>query len=90
MPWFLFVVFLICICCVISCVLVKRETAPVPVPTPAPSKPALSEEELEKKSTAIIEEYLHINDLKVYITTSILYSTRFKQTSYNPTPHPSL
>ncbi|KAF4076278.1 hypothetical protein AMELA_G00212570 [Ameiurus melas] len=41
---------------------VKRETAPVP--TPAPSKPALSEEELEKKSTAIIEEYLHINDLK--------------------------
>ncbi|KAG7324487.1 hypothetical protein KOW79_012503 [Hemibagrus wyckioides] len=28
------------------------------------SKPALSEEEVEKKSTAIIEEYLHINDLK--------------------------
>ncbi|XP_053342378.1 eukaryotic translation initiation factor 4 gamma 1a isoform X1 [Clarias gariepinus] len=42
---------------------VKRETAPTP-PPPAPSKPALSEEELEKKSTAIIEEYLHINDLK--------------------------
>lgn len=63
MPWFLFVVFLICICCVISCVLVKREMALVP--TPAPSKPTLSEEELEKKSTAIIEEYLHINDLKV-------------------------
>ncbi|XP_058262372.1 eukaryotic translation initiation factor 4 gamma 3-like [Hemibagrus wyckioides] len=27
-------------------------------------KPALSEEEVEKKTTAIIEEYLHINDLK--------------------------
>lgn len=44
--------------------LVKRETAPTP--PPAPSKPALSEEELEKKSTAIIEEYLHINDMKVH------------------------
>uniref|UniRef100_W5UJF7 Eukaryotic translation initiation factor 4 gamma 1 n=1 Tax=Ictalurus punctatus TaxID=7998 RepID=W5UJF7_ICTPU len=40
---------------------VKRE----PVSTsPAPSKPALSPEELEKKATAIIEEYLHINDMK--------------------------
>ncbi|KAK7945629.1 hypothetical protein WMY93_001357 [Mugilogobius chulae] len=39
---------------------VKRESAPVP----PPSKPALSEGELEKKSHAIIEEYLHINDLK--------------------------
>ncbi|XP_076838390.1 eukaryotic translation initiation factor 4 gamma 1a isoform X2 [Brachyhypopomus gauderio] len=42
--------------------MVKRETAPTP--PPAPAKPALSEEELEKKSVAIIEEYLHINDLK--------------------------
>lgn len=25
----------------------------------------MSEEELDKKSTAIIEEYLHINDMKV-------------------------
>ncbi|XP_076833025.1 eukaryotic translation initiation factor 4 gamma 1 isoform X1 [Brachyhypopomus gauderio] len=41
---------------------VRRETASMP--PPAPSKPALSTEELEKKSTAIIEEYLHINDLK--------------------------
>uniref|UniRef100_A0A8D0DBD3 Eukaryotic translation initiation factor 4 gamma, 1a n=1 Tax=Sander lucioperca TaxID=283035 RepID=A0A8D0DBD3_SANLU len=41
---------------------VKRESAPTP-PPPLP-KPALSEEELEKKSNAIIEEYLHINDLK--------------------------
>ncbi|XP_050820212.1 eukaryotic translation initiation factor 4 gamma 1 isoform X8 [Gopherus flavomarginatus] len=39
---------------------VKHEPAP---PT-APPKPALSEEELEKKSKAIIEEYLHINDMK--------------------------
>ncbi|XP_016111957.1 eukaryotic translation initiation factor 4 gamma 1-like [Sinocyclocheilus grahami] len=41
---------------------VKRET--VPTPPPASSKPALTEDELEKKSTAIIEEYLHINDMK--------------------------
>ncbi|KAK7155995.1 hypothetical protein R3I94_006155 [Phoxinus phoxinus] len=40
---------------------VKRET--VPTPPPVSSKPALTEEELEKKSVAIIEEYLHINDL---------------------------
>ncbi|XP_053162664.1 eukaryotic translation initiation factor 4 gamma 1 isoform X12 [Hemicordylus capensis] len=38
----------------------KRE----PVAPEAPSKPALSEEELEKKAKAIIEEYLHINDMK--------------------------
>uniref|UniRef100_A0A8B9QGM3 Eukaryotic translation initiation factor 4 gamma 1 n=1 Tax=Apteryx owenii TaxID=8824 RepID=A0A8B9QGM3_APTOW len=38
----------------------SRETTP-----PAePPKPTLSEEELEKKSKAIIEEYLHINDMK--------------------------
>uniref|UniRef100_A0A4W4HCG9 Eukaryotic translation initiation factor 4 gamma 1 n=1 Tax=Electrophorus electricus TaxID=8005 RepID=A0A4W4HCG9_ELEEL len=41
---------------------VRRESATMP--PPAPSKPALTAEELEKKSTAIIEEYLHINDLK--------------------------
>ncbi|XP_016346712.1 eukaryotic translation initiation factor 4 gamma 1-like [Sinocyclocheilus anshuiensis] len=41
---------------------VKRET--VPTPPPASSKPELTEDELEKKSTAIIEEYLHINDMK--------------------------
>ncbi|NXJ72070.1 IF4G1 factor, partial [Rostratula benghalensis] len=39
---------------------VKQESAP---PAASP-KPALSEEELEKKSKAIIEEYLHINDMK--------------------------
>ncbi|XP_054839267.1 eukaryotic translation initiation factor 4 gamma 1 isoform X2 [Eublepharis macularius] len=38
----------------------KRE----PVAPEVPSKPALSEEELEKKAKAIIEEYLHINDMK--------------------------
>ncbi|XP_017345987.2 eukaryotic translation initiation factor 4 gamma 1 isoform X1 [Ictalurus punctatus] len=41
---------------------VKRE--PVSTSPSAPSKPALSPEELEKKATAIIEEYLHINDMK--------------------------
>ncbi|XP_065604315.1 eukaryotic translation initiation factor 4 gamma 1 isoform X2 [Cyrtonyx montezumae] len=35
-----------------------------PAPSAASSKPMLSEEELEKKSKAIIEEYLHINDMK--------------------------
>ncbi|NWW29089.1 IF4G1 factor, partial [Falcunculus frontatus] len=39
---------------------VKQE----PTPPTASTKPALSEEELEKKSKAIIEEYLHINDMK--------------------------
>ncbi|XP_042315738.1 eukaryotic translation initiation factor 4 gamma 1 isoform X3 [Sceloporus undulatus] len=38
----------------------KRE----PVAPELPAKPALSEEELEKKAKAIIEEYLHINDMK--------------------------
>ncbi|XP_022426349.1 eukaryotic translation initiation factor 4 gamma 1 isoform X6 [Delphinapterus leucas] len=40
---------------------VKREAALPPV---SPPKAALSEEELEKKSRAIIEEYLHLNDMK--------------------------
>ncbi|XP_070974166.1 eukaryotic translation initiation factor 4 gamma 1-like isoform X7 [Oncorhynchus clarkii lewisi] len=44
-------------------VVVKRETAPTPPPD-APTKPAMTEEELEKKSSAIIEEYLHLNDMK--------------------------
>ncbi|MGH0144685.1 UNVERIFIED_CONTAM: hypothetical protein FKN15_036169 [Acipenser sinensis] len=41
---------------------VKREPAAAPAPTP--SKPALTEDEFDKKSKAIIEEYLHINDMK--------------------------
>ncbi|ELW46901.1 Eukaryotic translation initiation factor 4 gamma 1 [Tupaia chinensis] len=39
----------------------KREAA---LPAGSPPKAALSEEELEKKSKAIIEEYLHLNDMK--------------------------
>ncbi|NXA05611.1 IF4G1 factor, partial [Sapayoa aenigma] len=35
-----------------------------PVPPATSTKPPLSEEELGKKSKAIIEEYLHINDMK--------------------------
>ncbi|KAG8002241.1 Eukaryotic translation initiation factor 4 gamma 1, partial [Nibea albiflora] len=42
---------------------VKRETATPPPPLTS-TKPAMTEEELNKKSTAIIEEYLHINDMK--------------------------
>ncbi|XP_076590783.1 eukaryotic translation initiation factor 4 gamma 1 isoform X3 [Chaetodon auriga] len=42
----------------------KRETAATPPPAQISTKPALTEEELNKKSTAIIEEYLHINDMK--------------------------
>lgn len=30
-----------------------------------PVKPALSEEEMERKSKSIIDEFLHINDFKV-------------------------
>lgn len=47
-----------------SCYLsaVKREGAAAPA---VPTKAALSEEELEKKSKAIIEEFLHLNDMKV-------------------------
>ncbi|KAJ8793898.1 hypothetical protein J1605_019162 [Eschrichtius robustus] len=40
---------------------VKREATLPPV---SPPRAALSEEELEKKSRAIIEEYLHLNDMK--------------------------
>ncbi|XP_048102582.1 eukaryotic translation initiation factor 4 gamma 1a isoform X2 [Alosa alosa] len=39
---------------------VKREAAP----TPPPSKQAMSEDDVDKKAKAIIEEYLHINDVK--------------------------
>ncbi|XP_038145205.1 eukaryotic translation initiation factor 4 gamma 1a isoform X1 [Cyprinodon tularosa] len=38
---------------------VKRENVPASLP-----KPSMTEEEVEKKSNAIIEEYLHINDIK--------------------------
>ncbi|XP_056246690.1 eukaryotic translation initiation factor 4 gamma 1a isoform X2 [Seriola aureovittata] len=40
----------------------KRESAPTP--PPSLPKAGLTEEEVEKKTNAIIEEYLHINDLK--------------------------
>uniref|UniRef100_A0A673NLZ8 W2 domain-containing protein n=1 Tax=Sinocyclocheilus rhinocerous TaxID=307959 RepID=A0A673NLZ8_9TELE len=56
--------FVVCVC---NFSAVKRET--VPTPPPASSKPALTEDELDKKSTAIIEEYLHINDMKVHTLT---------------------
>uniref|UniRef100_A0A8C1I5Q3 Eukaryotic translation initiation factor 4 gamma 1-like n=1 Tax=Cyprinus carpio TaxID=7962 RepID=A0A8C1I5Q3_CYPCA len=42
---------------------VKPMSAPAP-PPPVQAKPALSEDELDKKSKSIIEEYLHINDMK--------------------------
>ncbi|XP_068137423.1 eukaryotic translation initiation factor 4 gamma 1 isoform X2 [Hyperolius riggenbachi] len=43
---------------------IKREIPPsTPAVVPA-SKPSLTEEEIEKKSGAIIEEFLHINDIK--------------------------
>lgn len=31
-----------------------------------PAKPVLSEEEMERKSKSIIDEFLHINDYKVW------------------------
>lgn len=33
----------------------------------APDKPPLSEEEVERKSKSIIDEFLHINDFKVKV-----------------------
>lgn len=33
--------------------------------TSAPDKPSLSEEEMERKSKSVIDEFLHINDFKV-------------------------
>lgn len=39
----------------------KPETSAVSVP----DKPALSEDEMERKSKSIIDEFLHINDFKV-------------------------
>ncbi|XP_063001331.1 eukaryotic translation initiation factor 4 gamma 3 isoform X4 [Elgaria multicarinata webbii] len=42
-----------------------KETAKPEVPTsPAQEKPALSEEEIERKCKSIIDEFLHINDYK--------------------------
>lgn len=46
----------------------KQETTATPPPPQNTTEPALTEDELEKKSTAIIEEYLHINDMKVGMT----------------------
>uniref|UniRef100_A0A3Q2ZGZ8 Eukaryotic translation initiation factor 4 gamma 1 n=1 Tax=Hippocampus comes TaxID=109280 RepID=A0A3Q2ZGZ8_HIPCM len=43
---------------------VRRETACTPPPLQTATKPALTVEELTKKSKAIIEEYLHILDIK--------------------------
>lgn len=43
----------------------KRQAAATPPPQQTPAKPALTVAEIEKKSAAIIEEYLHINDMKV-------------------------
>ncbi|XP_061639179.1 eukaryotic translation initiation factor 4 gamma 1-like isoform X4 [Phyllopteryx taeniolatus] len=43
---------------------VRRETAATPPPLQTANKPALTVEELTKKSKAIIEEYLHILNIK--------------------------
>lgn len=32
---------------------------------PSPDKPALTEEDMERRSKSIIDEFLHINDYKV-------------------------
>uniref|UniRef100_A0A674D8L4 Eukaryotic translation initiation factor 4 gamma, 1a n=1 Tax=Salmo trutta TaxID=8032 RepID=A0A674D8L4_SALTR len=42
-----------------------RDRGGTPTPPPdTPTRLAMTEEELEKKSSAIIEEYLHLNDMK--------------------------
>ncbi|XP_061574767.1 eukaryotic translation initiation factor 4 gamma 1-like isoform X3 [Cololabis saira] len=56
---------------------VKRETATPPPRPQTPTKPALTEEEMDKKSMAIIEEYLHINDMKEAVQcVQEMYSTQ--------------
>lgn len=52
----------------ISCVAVKLEA----VPGPTTDKPALSEEEMERRSKSIIDEFLHINDYKVIPSCNVL------------------
>lgn len=52
----------------------KRESTVTPPPPQAPSKPSLSEDEVSKKSTAIIEEYIHIYDTKVDVRSAFLFS----------------
>uniref|UniRef100_A0A8C7UDR9 Eukaryotic translation initiation factor 4 gamma, 3a n=1 Tax=Oncorhynchus mykiss TaxID=8022 RepID=A0A8C7UDR9_ONCMY len=42
----------------------SRAREPEPVVSQSPDRPALSEEEMERKSKAIIDEFLHINDYK--------------------------
>ncbi|KAJ3582530.1 hypothetical protein NHX12_000516 [Muraenolepis orangiensis] len=43
---------------------VKRPSTPTPPPAQTITKPTLTEEQVEKQSTAIVEEYVHINDMK--------------------------
>lgn len=45
-------------------VVVMSPVKPEPV-VQTPDRPALSEEEVERKSKSIIDEFLHINDYKV-------------------------
>lgn len=52
-----------CLCLLVWTV--KREPTVTPPPPQAPSKPSLNEDEVSKKSIAIIEEYIHIYDTKV-------------------------
>lgn len=49
---------------VYAVVVVMSPVKPEPV-VQTPDRPALSEEEVERKSKSIIDEFLHINDYKV-------------------------
>lgn len=49
---------------VVYAVVVMLTVKPEPV-VQTPDRPALSEEEVERKSKSIIDEFLHINDYKV-------------------------
>ena len=64
----------VCVC-VRAVKRLSRPSTPTPPPSPTVTKPALTEEEVEKKSTAIIEEYVHINDLKVRTHTCVCVET---------------
>lgn len=51
-----------------------------PEPVQTPERPALSEEEVGRKSKSIIDEFLHINDYKVLRFTG---DARMKDVNYN-------
>ena len=52
----------------------KKEADRAAMPPPAaPATKEISEDEMEKKTTAILDEYLHIQDKKVHTVIRIIF-----------------